>query len=219
MPARAKKTHTSRKQKHWLHLRPVHVLFSLLVLGLLLGVSAFFTLNKPIQYDGLKTVETKNYQLSISLPSAMEENYISEKIIDFSHSHNGAEDVLSHARVEAQYVDADLLKQEKPQIQRQFLKGEGQFFEAFTRQPLTQPDAANLMFGKFKSYSSDNLDKALVGGFSYSSGEALVSGRLLLAFGESEIYLAVVEATNEVWQHNLLVWDEVFASLELEDGR
>lgn len=220
MPTKSKKARARRKQKHWLHLRPVHILFSLLTLGLLLGVSAFYILNKPIKYDELKAVETKNHQLSIAIPSVMEENYIGEKVIDFSHNQDDAgTTVLSHVRVEAQYVDAALLKQEKKEIQRQVTRGSGQFFKAFTRQPLTQPNATNLMFGKFKPYHSDKIHNGLIGDFSYSSGETLVSGRLLIAFGESEIYLTVAEATDEVWQQNTSVWQEVFASLEFKDGR
>jgi hypothetical protein len=219
MPPKAKKSRRKNNNKHWLHLRSVHVLFSVLVVSILIIAAVFFVLSKPVKYDGLSTAESTSGRLKISVPSVMEKNYTGDNVIDFEHRPIGSENsILAHVRVEAQYVDSNLLKDQTPQIRTQFKKGSGKFFEAFTRQPLSQPSAKNLDFSSFEQYSNGNLD-GLIGDFSYQSQEIPVSGKLLIGFGEEEIYLVVAEATSEIWNENISTWEDVFESLEVGDGR
>lgn len=218
MPSKSKKKLKKTKRKHWLQLKPFHVFFSLLILAILLSLSAYMVLSKPMKYEGLSNVESASGTLKISIPSSMEKNYVGDNIIDLEHRAGSNDSILSHVRAEAQHIDSKALKEQAPKISSQFQMGSGDFFEALTRQPLSQPSAANLSFSKFEHYDSGNIE-GLLGGFSYLFDDTPVKGSMLIAFGDEEIYLVTIEATEEIWNKNTSVWEKVLESFEVADGR
>lgn len=207
MAKKTSKKKVVKKHQHVLHKPHVHASFSLIIVSLLVIATLAYAFSRPIEYSEVKQVSSKNNSLQITLPSLMEEAFLGDDIVEYEHrSPDAGKGLLSHVRLESQYVDSDVLSQKKTNIIRELRAGKGQLYESFTSQPLASRGAEGLSFSGFQNQNLGNLSDGLMSDFSYNYEGTEVRGQLLIAFSNDRIYTLVIEAVDDIWTHNQSVW-------------
>lgn len=189
-----------------------------LVLSLLVfSAGVYFLSSSGGNYEKLKTVSSGSNRYELSLPQEMTELESGKDIIDYQEQQSGGGGILSHIRVEPQFIDENLSKATKEEIFKQFKSKEGEYYNVFQKNLNSGPLANELKFDDFYDYKSANIERAIVAEFSYLSDSVPTKGRLFIAFDNQYMYFFIAEATNVVWDDNLDIWNEVFKSFKLNN--
>lgn len=169
--------------------------------------------SRVVSYGQLKTVKNTDGKIQIDVPKQSELAQSSINILDYRDTKNNPDkDVVSHVRVESQYVGSTYISNTKDAILAQLKLKKGSFYESFREKASNSPSADNLYFGDFREFAGNPNE--LGTDFSYSYPSVDVSGKIMVVFGKDSLYLVIVEATKPVWDNNPDVWDKILSSFK-----
>lgn len=189
-----------------------------LAVGLLVfSAGVYFLSSSGGDYEKLKTVSSGSNRYELSLPQEMTELESGKDIIDYQEQQSDGVGILSHVRVEPQFIDENLSQAAKDEIFKQFKSKKGEYYDVFQKKLNSGPLSNELKFGDFYNYESANITNAIFAEFNYMSDDVPTKGRLLIAFDDQYMYFLVAEATNVVWYDNLDIWEKVFKSFKLNN--
>lgn len=208
-----KKPQSRLKQKsnrHW------YVYLAASVGAILAIIILWFSSGSVVSYGDIKTAANQDNKFQINVPSQMAKAQSSLNIIDYTHRKSSdSQELLSHIRVESQFLGAKQLEQTKADIITQLKAGNGQYFDFFKQKSSINSAATNLQFEKFSDFNQQSSIQSLTSSFSYSYGDVKVVGELLIAFSSDSIYIITVEATEDIWSSNYGFWQKSLESFKV----
>ncbi|HYF97027.1 MAG TPA: hypothetical protein VD947_03235 [Patescibacteria group bacterium] len=192
------------------------ILIIFVTIVLLLGTVMFWRMmDMGIMYANTKTATNSDKSFQIDVPDHMESAQSGINIIDYQHvGSDDSKELLSHIRVESQFIGEEPLKQTKSEITTQLKNQKGQYYDFFKQKAQSNSSAKNLNFSNFTDYSTKNVSGTLKADFSYDYDKVKVTGQQLIAFSKDTIYMITIEATGDIWQDNIEFWDNVLQSFK-----
>lgn len=190
------------------------IIFAVVIL--VLGLVMFWQIiDADITYNATQTAKSSDGSFQIDVSDRMEPSQAGINIIDYQHvGTSDSREVLSHIRVESQFIGEEPLQQTKSDITTQLKNQNGQYYDFFKQKAQNSPSAKNLNFSKFTDYSTKNVPDALKADFSYDYDKIKVTGQQIIAFSKDTIYIVTIEATGDIWQNNTNFWDDVLQSFK-----
>lgn len=184
-----------------------------LALVICIGAIAWQNIKSRVDYQKTVTVYNSDNKFQIDVPQQMAVSQKSINIIDYQDTQSDdSKELISHMRVESQFVGKDRIKETKDTITKQLKEKNGSYFETFKQKAQNSPSATNVYFGDFRDYKSPYAGDALLADFGYKYDSVKVSGGIMVAFSEDSVYIVVIEATEDVWKENQNTWDKMLSS-------
>lgn len=190
-----------------------HLLFVFLLVVVVAALAGVWLNSRPVIYKDFSLAKNTNGKFQIDVPKQMKLAQSGINILDYQDMKNDSKkDIISHVRVESQFVGNQYIDKTKAAISTQLKQKKGSFYDSFRERASNSPSASNLYFGDFKEYN--NNPGGLVSNFSYAYPSVEVSGRMMLTFGKDSLYIITVEATKNVWDKNPGAWDHIMSSFK-----
>lgn len=200
--------HKSRRRRYVYLAAGAGVILAVVILWLSSGT--------VVSYNDIKTVDNQDNRFQIDVPKQMTETQSSLNIIDYSHRKSSdSQELLSHIRVESQFLGAKQLEQTKSEIITQLKTGSGQYFDFFKQKSSTNSAATNIQFEQFNDFNQQSSIQSLAANFSYDYGDVKVAGEVLIAFSSDNIYIVTVEAVEDTWNANYGFWQKSLESFKV----
>lgn len=189
----------------------------ILFIGLIVFlIYIFFNTDTGGNYSKLKNVSSNSNKYQLMVPEQMIAVESGDEILDYEDPVKGDQGgLLSHIRIEPQFIAENISQKTKEDIYEQFKSQKGEYYDIFSKKLNSGPLANELKFGDFYDYQSENIQKAISAEFIYVSDGVPTSGRLLMVLDNQSMYFVIAEATDKVWDDNQDIWNKVFESFKI----